>query len=70
MTRMIVIESCSDCSSKDHRGGFGRVSYVPYCRKTDKDLPHIVCAGRRMVSATYTGEIPDWCPLPKAPEGI
>lgn len=63
--RYIPIKTCNDCPHKDHRGGFGRVAYIPVCRLTDKNLPYTVGASglTRMIIANYTGEIPDSCPL-------
>lgn len=39
------------------------MSYVPKCNATGKELPHTVGAYRGVVSASYTGEIPGFCPL-------
>ena len=64
MTKMILIESCNTCPSKDHKGAFGRVQYVPVCRRTNKELGYTVHADMRgNVGASYNGIIPSFCPL-------
>ena len=63
MTKKIVIKSCCDCSYKDHKGGFGKISYVPVCTKTGEELPYTVGLCLGVVTATYTGVIPESCPL-------
>ncbi len=68
-SKKIVIESCIKCPYSDHKGGFGRVSYVPCCREVHgKELSYNVGAaqmgrGNVLVTASPTGVIPDWCPL-------
>ena len=63
--KFIPINSCSECPSRDHRGAFGRIAYIPICRATGKELPYDVVtnpiSGISSASATY--EIPEWCPL-------
>jgi hypothetical protein len=67
MNKKIIITSCLECPHKDHKGAFAPVSYIPYCTKTRGELPYK--AGVRQtnvgpfVYATYTNEIPSWCPL-------
>lgn len=61
--KKIVINSCSACPHKDHKGGFGQVSYVPVCRKVNRELPYTVGVSLKVVTASMTGDIPDWCPL-------
>lgn len=61
-----VIDTCKECPYKDHRGAFGKVSYVPYCTMTGKELPHTVEVSSRhshLMVARHTQEIPDTCPL-------
>lgn len=41
MPKHIVINTCMDCPHKDHHGAFGRVGFVPVCRKTGMDLGYI-----------------------------
>lgn len=70
MTRIIRVETCSDCPKRDHKGGFANVAYVPVCRgvKPSRELPYTVGQGfRSMVVAVATEEIPEWCPLEKLP---
>lgn len=67
-SRKIVIRSCDECYSKDHKGAFGQVRYIPTCRKTGKDLPYTTSSSIQrnnavFINAIYTGAIPDWCPL-------
>lgn len=64
MNRKIVFLTCEDCPHFDHKGAFGKIAYVPVCRKKKKELPYAkaVEGERVMASATYV--IPDWCPLP------
>jgi len=68
MTRYISIETCRTCPHNDHKGGFGRVAYLPVCRLASRDLPYTSGVngqpGRERIVATPTGEIPEWCPLP------
>jgi elongation factor P hydroxylase len=69
MSRVIRIESCAVCPSRDHKGAFARVAYVPVCRSVDRELPHTLVMSRRgYVSASATFEIPEWCPLEKYQE--
>lgn len=65
MSRIIRIESCKDCPHRDHMGGFGSPAYVPRCNKTrpSRELPYTTGVSGRMVIASQTPGIPDWCPL-------
>jgi hypothetical protein len=64
MSKKIVIASCLSCPSRDHRGAFGHISYIPVCRRTGKDLPYTVGASAGMtLVASPTYAIPDFCPL-------
>lgn len=70
MTRIIRIESCEDCTNRDHKGAFAEVYCVPVCHavRPSRELPHTVERGfgTRLVAApTYV--IPEWCPLEKLP---
>lgn len=67
MTRIIRIESCNACPSREHKGGFAPVSYVPVCRAANKELPHTVNRAHGHTFASVGGGIPDWCPLERAP---
>jgi hypothetical protein len=61
----LVIKDCSECPFKDHLGGFGKVSYIPCCKKKkDKKLPYKVGEISGLVVANPTYAIPKWCPLP------
>lgn len=64
--KCIPIPSCAECPSRDHKGGFGTVAYVPVCRKAARELPHTVrydtVPGRGV--ASLSEGIPEWCPLP------
>ena len=63
--RKIVLTDCGQCPSCDHKGGFGRIAYVPVCRAAKKDLPHTLHVGiGGGAQASRTPGIPDWCPLP------
>lgn len=59
MIKIIRIETCKECTNRDHKGAFGRISYIPICRKAGMELPYTEHKGK--ASPTY--EIPDWCPL-------
>lgn len=62
--RKIVIEDCGECPYDDHKGGFGRVSYIPVCRKANREPPWKPEADRYgFVRARREPGIPDWCPL-------
>lgn len=71
--RYIKIETCKDCPNLDHRGGFGKVLYVPWCKQTGLDLPYTVeihqrsafVGGAPRMYASTNFEIPESCPLPK-----
>lgn len=68
MSRVIRIETCAKCPSRDHKGAFAEVYCVPVCNAVSpsRELPHEVKPGfgTRLVAApTYA--IPDWCPLEK-----
>ncbi|RLA78346.1 MAG: hypothetical protein DRG78_15350 [Epsilonproteobacteria bacterium] len=68
-TRKIVIESCNTCPFRDHKGAFGKVSYIPCCTKVDgrKVLPYIAEVGTngKGLYAKASDKIPSWCPLDK-----
>lgn len=66
MSRAIEVTSCEGCPFKDHRGAFGAIAYVPKCRQTSKDLPYTLTEVQGRAYAHYTGEIPEWCPLPES----
>lgn len=70
MSRVIRIESCAICPSRDHKGAFAQVAYVPVCRnRGNRELPHTLVMSRGgSVSASATFEIPEWCPLEKYQE--
>lgn len=58
--RYIPVKSCLECPHRAHEGGFDKVSFIPMCNNTMKQLPYTV--GKSLIiSPTY--EIPDWCPL-------
>ena len=65
MSRIIRINSCQECPSRSHNGGFGNPAYVPVCRKTDpaRDLPFTTRISGKIIVAEQTPGIPDWCPL-------
>lgn len=66
--KCLPIKDCSDCPHTDHKGAFALVSYVPVCRATQRELPHTVDSNEKgRAFASYTGEIPDWCPMPDLP---
>lgn len=70
--RVIPVDTCRTCPSRDHKGGFGPVAYVPVCdRANRRELPHEIRAstgpaGVPRIVADPTYKIPQWCPLPKA----
>lgn len=66
MSKVIPINSCAECPHRDHKGAFGRVSYVPVCRKTRRNLPHKVEEYRGNLTAHATNVIPRWCELEDA----
>jgi len=62
--KCIIIDSCSKCPSLDHKGAFGRIPYIPVCRKVGKELLYVVTDnGRFGRCASRVELIPDWCPL-------
>lgn len=64
MSKVIRIENCSQCPSRDHKGAYGRISYIPVCRAVGKELPYEVYIDRHFgVSAHASNIIPEWCPL-------
>lgn len=78
MKRYIEINNCRDCPHRDHRGGYGKVMYIPVCRKIDKTIEYATelrtrTSGRGQVFvnvvAIQSVDIPEWCPLPKLEEG-
>jgi hypothetical protein len=55
MSRVIRITECRQCPSCDHKGGFGKIAYIPVCRATGKELPYTVGLGYgTMLVATQT----------------
>lgn len=66
MARAIVITDCTQCPHKDHQGEFALVACIPVCRRANKELPHSVHPAYhgKGYAASYTGVIPEWCPLP------
>lgn len=69
--KCIPIPSCRECPSRDHKGGFGTIAYVPVCRRTNRELPYTLGSGHRgRVIAVSSDEIPDWCPLPDTEDCI
>lgn len=80
MNRKIVISSCNGCSNQDHSGAFTQGGAIPLCHgiggkgpKTDRwpdefgsVLPfESVLDTQNIPIRNPTGEIPDWCPLPR-----
>lgn len=65
----LKISDCRQCPHRDHKGGFARISYIPTCRKAQRDLPYTIAAPgtARLLSAAVVAVqvegIPDWCPL-------
>jgi hypothetical protein len=69
MSRVIRIDSCDQCPSRDHKGAFGNVMYVPVCLATDRELPHDVVVNKfKRLVAHASNVTPEWCPLEKATE--
>ena len=70
-TRKIVLETCSDCPHRDHKGAFGNPSCVPCCRHPaarredgmSRELPYTPSVDGTRIHAMATYVIPDWCPL-------
>ena len=66
MDRKIVIKNCDQCPNSKHKGGFGKISFIPFCIKYLKELPYTVEVGKTgFTYASSTGVIPEWCPLEK-----
>ncbi len=63
MAKVIVIDKCSICPNTDHKGAFGKISYIPVCRLARKSLPYEVVRNGTCVTASRTDIIPEWCPL-------
>ncbi len=64
--RKILISKCSKCPFRDHGGGFGKILYIPICRKNHHEkLPYTEHASNGRVTAVGTDVIPEWCPLEK-----
>ena len=79
MARYLKIESCFDCPSYDHSGGFTPGGSFPLCRRVDQPrdsrpmtykgtsrvLPWEAAINERTGAPTrsHTGAIPVWCPL-------
>jgi hypothetical protein len=68
MSVYIKVDSCRACPHWDHQGGFGKISYVPYCGKENRELPFTPVVGKRGNVVASGMDIPDWCPLPKTEE--
>jgi hypothetical protein len=65
MPRAIIVENCSKCPHRDHKGAFGKVAYIPVCRLKNRELPYVSeVTIRGTVVANQIGNCPDWCPLP------
>lgn len=66
LPRFIRVDNCEQCPHKGHRGGFGQISYKPYCKMRNREIPYDVKVGgmRGLVTATPKKGIPNWCPLP------
>ena len=63
--KAILIKNCLVCPNRSHRGGFATVSWIPCCSlMKSKELPYTLSGNASCVSASPTGEIPEWCPLP------
>lgn len=64
MTKVIVINKCSECPGSDHKGAYGRISYIPVCRYATRELPYEVVYDKHFgTCASPTDIIPEWCPL-------
>lgn len=65
--RKIVIAYCGQCPHKDHNGGFGKIAYIPVCKKKNRKILPYKCSvsDSGFVTAQLKNGIPDWCPLPK-----
>ena len=63
MSRIIRINDCSDCPSKDHLGAYAKISYIPVCRYANKELPYTCSTDHTIAIASNV--IPEWCPLEK-----
>ena len=65
--RCINIKDCSACPNIGHKGAWGEISYIPVCRKENKELPFTTRVSdsvtHRMIYATVKEGIPIWCPL-------
>lgn len=65
MTKCLPIISCDRCPSFDHQGAFGRIAYIPVCRRLDQTLGYAAHPGHgARLHANYDGVIPPECPLP------
>lgn len=70
MSRVIRIESCEDCTNRDHKGAFAEVYCVPVCHAVhpSRELPpHSGTWVRHQASGRTHVCHPDWCPLEKLP---
>lgn len=68
VVRVVVIPSCKMCIHRDHKGGFGFISYVPVCRNMrGRELPHDIVRKPSVKGgvAVVKDGIPEWCPLEK-----
>lgn len=68
MAKIIRLETCGACQYRQHRGGFAKIAYVPFCYRTGEDLPYRLGRLGGLVSAEPTYRIPESCPLEDAPE--
>lgn len=64
--RVIKICDCITCPSLTHRGGFGKVAYIPFCSRSGRELPYEAVLSRNIIMAKRLPKIPEWCPLEKA----
>ncbi len=62
MPKMIEIKTCMDCPHNDHKGAFGKIAYIPVCKKTGKSQDYTVSGSGKQIAVQST-EIPKWCPL-------
>ena len=63
--KLVLIENCLQCPYKNMIDVFGKLRYVPVCKKVGERLPYVeVIEDISTVKAKPTGVIPKWCPLP------
>lgn len=73
MSRIIIINNCSECPNSDHTGAFTTNGSLGYCRHNDspknfKMSDHTDLkkdANRYIAKLNLDASIPDWCPLGK-----